>query len=88
MQCQVTRGRKVQCQVTRGRRVPGDEGDARIVTAKHVDTKLYLAGRLTKGLSHVARPALDRGMDETRGKTISWPGRSDSGGTRVVETHI
>ena len=28
--------------------------DAKIVTAEHVDTKLNLADRLTKGLSHAA----------------------------------
>ena len=48
--------------------------DARIVTAKHVDTKLNLADRLTKGLSHVARQALDREMDEIRKRLISRAG--------------
>ena len=40
--------------------------DAKIVTAQHVDTKLNLADRLTKGLSHAARQALDQEMDEVR----------------------
>ena len=48
--------------------------DAGIVTAKHVDTKLNLADRLTKGLSHVARQALDREMDEIRKRLISRAG--------------
>ena len=48
--------------------------DAGIVTAKHVDTKLNLADRLTKGLSHVARQALDREMDEIRRKLIGRAG--------------
>ena len=48
--------------------------DARIVTAKHVDTKLNLADRLTKGLSHVVRQALDREMDEIRKRLISRAG--------------
>ena len=48
--------------------------DARIVTAKHVDTKLNLADRLTKGLSHVVRQALDREMDEIRKRVISRAG--------------
>ena len=40
--------------------------DAKIVTAKHVDNKLNLADRLTKGLSHAARQALDQEMDEVK----------------------
>ena len=48
--------------------------DAGIVTARHVDTKLNLADRLTKGLSHVVRQALDREMDEIRRKLISRAG--------------
>ena len=40
--------------------------DAKIVTAEHVDTKLNLADRFTKGLSHVARQALDQEMDLIR----------------------
>ena len=40
--------------------------DAKIVTAKHVDTKLNLADRLTKGLSHAARQALDQEMEEVK----------------------
>ena len=44
------------------------------VTAKHVDTKLNLADRLTKGLSHVVRQALDREMDEIRKRLISRAG--------------
>ena len=51
-----------------------EEESTRIVTAKHVDTKLNLADRLTKGLSHVARQALDREMDEIRKRLISRAG--------------
>ena len=40
--------------------------DAKIVTAEHVDTKLNLADRLTKGLSHAARQALDQEMEEVK----------------------
>ena len=40
--------------------------DSKIVTAEHVDTKLNLADRFTKGLSHVARQALDQEMDLIR----------------------
>ena len=45
-----------------------------IVTAKHVDTKLNLADRLTKGLSHVVRQALDREMEKIRRDLIGRAG--------------
>ena len=40
--------------------------DAKVVTACHVDTTKNLADKMTKGLSHVARAALDQEMDRIR----------------------
>lgn len=40
--------------------------DAKVVTAKHVDTTKNLADTLTKGLSHAARAGLDQGLDQIR----------------------
>jgi len=48
--------------------------DEKIIRAKHVDTKLNLADKLTKGLSHVVRQALDREMEKIRRDLIGRAG--------------
>ena len=48
--------------------------DEKIIRAKHVDTKLNLADRMTKGLSHVVRQALDREMEKIRRGLIGRAG--------------
>ena len=54
-----------------------------------VDTKLNLADRFTKGLSHAARQALDQEMEEVkRSLLVRAGGLYNCRGTRIVGTHI
>ena len=48
--------------------------DAKVVTAKHVDTTKNLADKLTKGLSHVARAGLDQELDRIRKELLGRAG--------------
>ena len=48
--------------------------DEKVVTAAHVDTTRNLADKLTKGLSHVARAALDQELDRIRENVLGRAG--------------
>ena len=48
--------------------------DAKVVTATHVDTTRNLADKLTKGLPHVTRAALDQELDRIRKSLLGGAG--------------